>query len=236
MVVGTFDGRGPAPEFTGSVMFVDPSGSGRDETAWAIVKMCMGRMYLTSSDGRLQGFAPETLKAIVDDARRNKVNTVVVEPNYGGGMFTEMLKAAFIEHGYPCSVEDAEWARGQKELRIIDVLEPLFNQHRIVIDRAVIEKDLKAAANYDIGVNEKPAYQLVYQMTRLTRERECIPHYDRIEALAGACHYYIEQAGASADQARKAEEGRIRDEEYEKFLAEFDDDTPPGQPDIPMRA
>lgn len=238
-VMGTFNGTGPAPEFTGSVMFVDPSGGGTDETAWAVLKMCMGRLYLTASGGRVDGFSDRTLAEIAKVAKAQSVNTVLVEPNYGGGMFTEMLKAAFTAAGYPCTIEDAEWSRGQKELRIIDVLEPLMNQHRLVVDRAVVEADLKAAQDYDIGINEKPQYQLIYQMTRLTREKDCLRHEDRLEAVAGAAYYYIAQAGASAEQAKRHHEEQLLDEELEKFVRQYDEmhGGPPeaGQPGHAMR-
>jgi hypothetical protein len=239
MVVGAFDGKGPAPAFTGSVMFIDPSGGGRDETSYAVVKMCMGLLYCTASGGFLDGFATQNLQKCARIAKANKVNLVLVEPNYGGGMFTEMLKAAFLPI-YAVTIEDAEWARGQKELRIIDTLEPLMNQHRLVIARDVIEADLRAAHDYDIGINEKPAYQLIHQMTRLTRERGSLRHDDRLESLAGACAYYVLQAGASQTQAAEVHEEALREAERQKFIDEWDamhgDSEPSGQPNIDMRS
>ena len=238
-VMGSFDGTGPAPEFTGSVMHLDPSGAGKDELAYSVVKMCLGRMYLTANGGFLSGFDPANLTAIARIAKLQKVKIVLVEPNYGGGMFTEMLKAAF-KPIYAVTIEDDEWAKGQKELRIIDTLEPLMNQHRLVVDRAVIEQDLLAAQDYDIGINEKPAYQLIHQMTRLTRERESLKHEDRLETVAGACNYYVKQAGASQTQAKEQHEEALRDAEREKFLNEWEtmhgeDTLSAGAQDINMR-
>jgi hypothetical protein len=238
-VMGSFDGQGPAPEFTGSVMFVDPSGAGRDEMAYAVVKMCLGRMYLTASGGYLSGLDTANLKALAVVAKQQKVQKVLVEPNFGGGMFTVMLKAAF-KDVYAVTIEDAEWSRGQKELRIIDTLEPIMQAHRLVVDRAVIEKDLQAASGYDIGINERPSYQLIHQMTRLTRERESLRHDDRLEALAGACAHYVEQAGASEMQAKAEHEEALRDAELQKFMDEWDEmhgESPDssGQPNVGMR-
>ena len=237
-VMGAFDGSGPAPDFTGSVMFVDPSGAGRDELAYAVVKMCLGRMYLTASGGFLSGFDKTNLEAIAKIAREQQVKLVIVEPNYGGGMFTEMLKSAFKDI-YAVTIEDADWSKGQKELRIIDTLEPLMNQHRLVVDRKVIEKDLKAGQGYDIGVNERPSYQLIHQMTRLTRERESLKHDDRLEALAGACNYYVAQAGADAAQSKANHEEELRDAELQKFMDEWDEmhgeGPAAGQPNVGLR-
>jgi hypothetical protein len=216
-VMGAFDGTGPAPPFTGSVMFVDPSGAGKDELAYSVVKMCLGRLYLTANGGFLSGFDPENLEAIAKIAKAQGVQLVLVEPNYGGGMFTEMLKAAFK-----------------------DVLEPLMNQHRLVICRTVIEKDLRAGEGYDIGNNERPAYGLIHQMTRLTRERQSLRHDDRLESLAGACAYYVEQAGVDAAASKANHEADLRDAELEKFMAEWDEvhGSPvaaTGQPGVAMR-
>jgi hypothetical protein len=195
-------------------------------------------MYLTASGGFLSGFDPKNLTAIARIAKAQKVQIVLVEPNYGGGMFTEMLKAAFKDI-YQVTIEDADWSKGQKELRIIDTLEPLMNQHRLVVDRSVIEKDLRAGEGYDIGHNERPAYQLIHQMTRLTRERQSLKHDDRLEALAGACAYYVEQAGASAVQSKKNHEDELRQAELDKFMDEWDEMHGPklsaGQADIGLR-
>jgi hypothetical protein len=238
-VMGSFDGTGPAPEFTGALMFIDPSGQGRDETAYSVVKFCNGMMYLTANGGFIDGFSSETLLKLAKIALIQKVKLVRIEKNYGGGMFTEMLKAAF-KGIYDVTIEDEpDWGQGQKELRIIKVLEPLMNQHRIVVDRRVIEADLKAAQDYEIGVNEKPSYSLFHQLSRLTRDRDSLKHEDRLETLAGACAYYENQAGASHKQAQANHEESLRDAEVEQFINEWDDmhgqGLAFGQADVDMR-
>jgi hypothetical protein len=115
-----------------------------------------------------------------------------------------------------------------------------MNQHRLVICRTVIEKDLRAGEGYDIGNNERPAYGLIHQMTRLTRERQSLRHDDRLESLAGACAYYVEQAGVDAAASKANHEADLRDAELEKFMAEWDEvhGSPvaaTGQPGVAMR-
>ena len=55
----------------------------------------------------------------------------------------------------------------QKELRIIQSLEPPMNQGRLCIDPSVARNE-----------------ELQRQMTRITRERNCLRHDDELEALA----------------------------------------------------
>jgi hypothetical protein len=73
---------------------------------------------------------------------------------------------------------------GQKEKRIIDTLEPVMAQHRLIVDRDLIQRDYDSVAH--LPVDEAFQYRLFYQMTRITRDRKSVPHDDRIEAVAGA--------------------------------------------------
>ena len=79
-------------EYTGSVMFVDPSGKGKDQTAISCVKMLNGNLYVTECLGLSGGYSDRVLERISKIARDNKINTIIVEQNFGGGMFAELLK------------------------------------------------------------------------------------------------------------------------------------------------
>ena len=57
----------------------------------------------------------------------------------------------------------------RKEDRIIDALEPVLNQHRLVVDRSVIDWDFKS--NPDALPEERLLYMLFYQMSRMCREK-----------------------------------------------------------------
>lgn len=73
------------------------------------------------------------------------------------------------------------------------------------------------------GTELRDRYSLMYQITRLTRERDCIPHDDRVEGLAGLMMMLIEFLGLSPeDQAKKRRQQSI-EEEIAKFDKEFDD-------------
>jgi len=197
-------------KYTGSVMFVDPSGRGKDETSYAVIKYAYGMLHLTAVGGFRDGYTPATLESLANVAKTQKVNLVLVEPNYGGGMFNQLFTPVLNEAYPKCGIEDAPWARGQKEGRIIDTLEPVLNTHRLVVSRSVVEDDLKKA-------REEREYSLFYQLTRITKERGSLGHDDRVEAVAGAVFYWVESMARDERKADDVERERLRKKDLAKF-------------------
>jgi hypothetical protein len=191
----------------GCVMSIDPSGRGKDETAYAIVRSLHGRLFLVASGGLAGGSTPENLQALADLMKRHRVNAYVVEVNFGDGMFGQLLKP-YVTKTWPCSMEEAR-AKGQKELRIINTLEPIIQQHRLVIDRAVIEEDLRA----------EPVNSLFFQMTRLNKQPRCLQHDDRLDALEMAVAYFIAQMEVDESKARDDHLQALLDADLEAFIA-----------------
>lgn len=181
--------------YTGSVMAIDPSGRGKDETAYAVVKMLNGYLYVTEAGGVGGGYDDASMKNIVSIAKRNKVNEIVIESNFGDGMFTKLLEP-HLSRGYPCTTTEVRH-NTQKETRIIDTLEPVLMQHRLVVDEKLIVNDQETASS--------PEYSLFWQMTRLCSDRGAIPHDDRLDALAIAIAFWTDQMSADV---RKLEEER----------------------------
>ena len=202
-------------EYEGSVMFVDPSGRGKDETSFAVVKMLHGRLFLTAIGAFLGGYSEETLRAICMKAREQNVNLILCEPNFGGGMFTQMLMG-MSQQVYPVAVEDADWSTTQKEARIIDTLEPVMNQHRLVVCPSVIDQDYRSTEGYSSEAIQR--YRLFYQMTRITRERGSLVQDDRLDALAGAVAHWVEYMSRDTMQAHIAQKEAQVDAELEKFM------------------
>jgi hypothetical protein len=196
-------------EYTGSVMFVDPAGRGNDETAYAVVKMLHGWLYLVDAGGFSGGYNDETLKALATVALKHQVNKCIVEANFGDGMFTQLFKP-WLRRFHPCSVEEVR-VTGQKELRIIDTLEPVMNQHRLVVDQGLIKRDFETAKD--------PKYSLFYQMTRITKDRGALIHDDRLDALAGAVRYWVEQMARDTEKAAQEHKERLLEAELEKFVS-----------------
>ena len=77
----------------------------------------------------------------------------------------------------------------QKEKRIIDVLEPVMNQHRLIVDKRVIQSDYDSCQHLPESALR---YRLMYQMTRITAERGALTNDDRLDALAMAVQYWVD--------------------------------------------
>lgn len=204
--------------YTGVKMYVDPSGGGKDETAWAIVAHLHGILYLLHV-GAYRGRDPQSdacLDLIVRDAKAFRVRSITIESNFGGKFVSELIKpklraaAVPIEakhpefpHGWACGIEE-QHSTGMKEERIVYALQPVMNQHRLVVDRRVIESDL--------GVDQQ--YQLFYQLTRIidpamTGARGCLQHDDRLEAVASCVALWSESlAQDPAGKSRQVDEER----------------------------
>jgi hypothetical protein len=182
--------------YTGCVMSIDPSGRGKDETAWAIVKMLNGYLYLIDAGGMQGGYSEEVLKALAIKAKKFHVNEIVIESNFGDGMFSEIFKPTLTKI-HPCTISEVRH-NTQKEKRIIDTLEPVLNQHRLIVDPKVIQHDFESAQGYTQETQLR--YQLFYQMSRITKVRGAISHDDRLDALAIAVNYWVEQMAQDADR------------------------------------
>ena len=202
-------------DYQGSVLAIDPSGRGSDETAYAVVKMLNGYLYVTDAGGVAGGYSESTLQHLTDLAKINKVNMVLVESNFGDGMFTELLKPYLLKT-YPCTLEEVRHSK-QKENRIIDTLEPVMNQHRLVIDPKVIQKDYDSVQSMppDVGIK----YMLTYQMTRITKVRGALAHDDRLDVLAMAVQYWVDQMAADADTEIRSRKEELLELELDKFMS-----------------
>ena len=202
-------------DYTGSVLAIDPSGRGSDETAYAVVKMLNGFLHVVDAGGVAGGYSESTLQHLCDLAKIHKVNMVLVESNFGDGMFTELLKPYLLKT-HPVAVEEVRHSK-QKEHRIIDTLEPVMNQHRLVIDPKVIQKDYDSVQSMPPEKGIK--YMLTYQMTRITKQRGALAHDDRLDVLAMAVQYWTDQMAADADTEIRTRKEELLDFELDKFMS-----------------
>ena len=195
-------------EYTGVVMSVDPSGRGSDELGYAVVAYLNGNLFLLASGGLRGGYSETNLKKLALIGKEYKVKQILVESNLGLGMFSELLKR-YLGTIYPCSVEEVRHTK-QKEVRIIDTLEPVLNQHRLMVDIDVITQDLATTECYPTETRSQ--YQLFFQLTRITKEKNSLRHDDRLDALAMAVQYFTEsmaQTERNAMAARAAEQWEL---------------------------
>ena len=194
-------------DYKGSVMAIDPSGRGKDELGVAIVKQLGGNLYVLVCTGKSGGYSNDNLEWIAREARNHNVNHIIIESNFGDGMFTQLLKPV-VNRFYPVNIEEVNHSK-QKELRIIDTLEPLLNQHRLVISPQLIRQDFDTTdANY----------QLFHQITRITKDRGSLRNDDRLDVLSIACAYWVEQMAVDTDRQEKDHREELLNKELENFI------------------
>ena len=84
--------------YTGSVMSIDPSGVGRDETAYCITKFLNGNIYVLASGGFNAGYSDHVLNKLTTLAKKFSIQKILIEDNFGQGMFTQLLKPFLIKN------------------------------------------------------------------------------------------------------------------------------------------
>lgn len=208
------NGQNQFADYTGSVMAIDPSGRGKDETGYAVVKILHGTLFLLAVGGFRDGYSEDTLTSLARVAEKHQVNYIIVEANFGDGMFSQLLKP-ILAKTYPCTVEEVKHSV-QKEKRIIDTLEPIISGHRLVVDLSLFEKDYKSTDN--LPMEEGLKYQFFYQLTRITREKGALVRDDRLDSVAMAVGYWVEHMGRDKEVALKEHKQDLLDKELEKFM------------------
>lgn len=196
-------------EFTGCVMAIDPSGRGSDETGYAIIKILNANLYLVAAGGLSGGYSDETLTTLAKLAKTHQVNHVIIEANFGDGMYTKLITPFFAQAGHKVLVEEVKHST-QKEMRIIDTLEPVISNHKLIVDQRIIEGDYRTAEN-DLK------YSLFYQLTRITRDRGALAHDDRLDALAIAVAYWVEHMGKDTAKAQELHRDKMLKEELRRW-------------------
>jgi predicted phage terminase large subunit-like protein len=159
-------------EYENSIMYIDPSGRGEDQTGYCVARVLNGIIHIVECDGLEGGHSDDALVKLATIAAQYGVKTVVVESNWGDGMYGKLLQPHLARLAGSVAVEEKR-NKGQKELRIIDTLEPAMAQHRICVST-------KVARNATLG----------NQLSRITRDKDSLRHDDQVEAMAGAVAWY----------------------------------------------
>lgn len=201
--------------YEGIVLAIDPSGRGSDETGYSVVAMLHSRLYLLDAGGLTGGYDDSVLQRISVLARRYKVNRIIVEPNFGDGMFNKLL-APVLNTVWPCEIIDTERSNAQKEKRIIDCMEPILNQHRLVVDKGLIKRDHESTLGRP--AEQINRFRLFYQMTRITREKGSLAKDDRLDAVALAIHYWTSIMSQDTDQAARDTRTRLFEDDVERYF------------------
>ncbi len=174
------------------IMSIDPSSRGSDECAYAVLYYLNGYIFIMDVGGFKRGTDDTTFQKLAKVAKQWKVNECVPEGNYGGGMWTRLF-TPFLQKEYPdCAVNETK-STGQKELRIVDTLDPVLRSHKLVTTPQCILKD------YQYKTDDDVKYCLFYQLTRITQDRGALVHDDRLDALAMGVSYLLDFMGVDED-------------------------------------
>jgi len=201
--------------YTGIVMAIDPSGRGGDETGYAIVAILNGRLFLLDAGGFSGGYEDATLESLAYKAKEYGVREIIIEPNFGDGMFNKIL-GPVINRIYPCKISETERSKGQKEQRMVDTLEPVLNGHRLVVDRGLLERDYRSTEQ--LPPEKQNRYRLFFQLTRVTRDRGALVKDDRLDAVAMAVHYWTSAMARDVEKAAEQTRAEALDRELENFM------------------
>lgn len=185
-------------DWSDTIIAVDPSGRGADETVAVVMSQLNGILYVRKMFASQDGYGDETLRQILRDAKAFGASRCVIESNFGDGAVMELMKRHAQEMKVGLNFEEVR-ATTRKEDRIIDTLEPVLNQHRLVIDPDVIKWDYNS--NPNLPQEERLPKMLMYQLTRMCREKGAVRHDDRVDALALGVRYFQDVLAVSAAQA-----------------------------------
>jgi hypothetical protein len=200
-----------------TIIAVDPSGRGKDETGVVVLSQVAGNIYLRALRGYREGYSDATLTAILKLGLQHKATMCLVESNFGDGTVIALLQKHARELQIPMTFEETR-AFVRKEERLLDALEPVTTQHRLIIGRSVVDYDLQS--NQDLPLEERLQKTLAYQLTRLSRDKGALKHDDRVDALAMGVSYFTDRLNVSQFEESK----NMSREAYTKMITAMNDD------------
>ena len=200
--------QGEWQKYSETICSVDPSGRGTDETVACYLSQLNGFIYLHEIKAFRDGYSDSTLLEILRGCKKYKASTLLIESNFGDGIVSELFKKHCQNTKIGINIEETR-ANVRKEDRIIDSLEPVLNQHRLVVDPEIINWDYRS--NQDAPGESRLLYMLFYQMSRMCREKGAVKHDDRLDALAQGVKWFTDALALSAYE-------QIKQRKIDEFL------------------
>ena len=192
-------------------MYIDSAGGGanQDEFSYAVTGMCAGRVFGVDVSGIVAGITDDSVEWMIDRILKWKPEIIHIEKNFGNGALANILRPALERKiaekkkdnptfEYKYAIEDV-WEAGQKELRICDVLEPMIAAGKFVLHEDLVFDDWASCHKYPI--DKRSTYCLLWQMSRITRDRQSLIHDDRLDALAGSARFWVEALNRDDEKA-----------------------------------
>lgn len=189
--------------YTQTIMTVDPSGRGKDETAVCVASLNNGYVYIHELIGYPGGYEANVLKKIAKLAVEYNVKLIRVESNFGDAMYCQLLIPVVKQYSDGIGVEEYR-VSGRKEARMLASLEPVMAQHRLVFSKKAICQE----------ENQK-------QITRLHDKRGALKHDDRVDALSAAVAFWEDSLSLDVDRVIAKREAKERVAQTKQWL---DDD------------
>lgn len=155
----------PTP-YQNIIMGIDPAGTGPDEVGYCVGGGILGNVFILAAGGIDGGHDDATLKKLCKIMIEYSVKTVRVEKNFGNGMYGKHLARIMGQMGIKAFLDPDVIAKGQKEVRILQTLEPAMGSHKIILDTKVAKDQT-----------------LMSQITKLTKDRGALIHDDRVDAM-----------------------------------------------------
>lgn len=210
-------------------LYLDPAGGGvnGDETAYAFGGPLNSSIRVVDWGGVPGGHSESDLKAIADLVIRLRPTIVKVEKNFGFGLYMTAVRpvitAAIDKYNKELSTNggvfiptpgfEEDMVHGQKELRIIDTLEPVIGRGALVMNREILEREGQSVARYEPRLRN--TYSGLFQLAKITRDKQSLIHEDRIDALAGLVNHYGPTIAVDQQKAIKASQQR----EYDRLMS-----------------
>ena len=201
--------------YSETIVSIDPSGRGSDETVATVISQANGYIFVRDMKAFKDGYSDDTLTSIIRMGKRAGATKLLVESNFGDGMICELFKRHVIQMQAGMDLEEVR-ATVRKEERILQTLEPVMQQHKLIIDPKVFEWDYKS--NPDEAPEKRLEYMLMYQMSRMCREKGAVKHDDRIDCLAQGVQYFVDALAQSAHRAQAIR----KHEEWQAMVSAFE--------------
>jgi len=211
-------------KYAGRMMYVDTAGGGQngDETAACVTFFLHGYVFVMDVRGFPGGHRDDVFDGLSAMAYKWGVNNIQVEKNFGNGAFAQTWRPILDKFYNETSngqknvgpiIEDV-WESGQKELRIIENLEPIMARHSLIVNEHLIQQDVESTQKY--AADKRCTYMLFHQLVRITRDRGALMHDDRLDALAGAVRFWVLRINQDADKVMAAKQS----EDIMKFFTD----------------
>lgn len=192
----------------GICFYIDPAGGGKgkgthggDETGWACVAQLNGYLYALGWGGVKGGYDTLQMQELAKLVVQFRPSVVKIEKNFGYGAFAVVFMPILRAMYSDCAVEE-DMVHGQKEIRIIDTLEPIIARGALIFNENYIKKETSSLTKHP-EVN-RVTYCMFQQINYICRERDALVHDDRLDALEGACRHF--QMQLAVDHEKRQQE------------------------------